>query len=255
MKKLSGSVCLIVLAVFAGGSASADDFKGFYIGANGGGAHNESNAKTSTVFSPTGYFATTSVPAIATAGKQELTRNGFTGGGQAGYNYQRNRLVLGFETDFGGMSLSASKSSTATYPCCAPTAFTINQIVSTNWLFTARGRVGFAHGPVLVYGTGGLAMTNINYKTRFTDTFATAAESATVDSTQTGWIAGGGVEVRISHEWSLKGEFLHADFGSTSTTSTNLTAFTPPIAFPTNVFTHTTDLTSNIYRTGFNFRF
>jgi outer membrane immunogenic protein len=53
----------------------------------------------------------------------------------------------------------------------------------------------------------------------------------------------------------VKGELLHNDFGSLSNTSTNLTAFTPRISFPTNIFTHTANLTANIYRAGFNYRF
>ena len=257
MNRLLSGACLVIL-VFFGCLANAQDFKGFYIGFNAGAAHNEASAQTTTVFSPTGYFASSSVPAIATAGNQSLTRNGFTGGGQVGFNYQHNHLVVGFETDFGALSLSGSKSTTALYPCCAPTNFTVNQSFSTNWLFTARPRVGVAAGPVLLYGTGGIAVTDVQYQERFNDTFATAAESANVkNNSQSGWIAGGGAEIRLSHNWSLKGEFLHAQFGSATTvTSTNLTAFTPPIPFPTNVFTHKFgDVSANMGRTGLNFRF
>ena len=242
-----------VLALTAAGSAQSADFKGFYLGANVGGANGNSDARTSTVFSPTGYFATTSVPAIATAGAQNLSPTGFTGGGQAGYNFQHKNFVLGFEADFGGMSLSDSKSTTGIYPCCAPTNFTVTQKVETSWLFTLRPRVGFVAGPVLIYGTGGLAMTNINYTAVFTDTFATAHENGGKEDNLTGWTGGAGAEVKVGHRWSVKGEYLYADFGSVSTTSTNLTAFTPAIAFPTNTFTHTADLRAHIYRFGVNF--
>src|SRR5215471_1317308 len=187
MKRLWGVAGLIVCTLLAVMPANAGDFKGFYVGANLGGNTGNSDAKTSTVFSPTGYFASSSVPAIATAGAQNLSPSGFIGGGQAGYNFQHNAFVLGFEIDFGSMSLSDSKSATATYPCCAPTAFTITQTVNTDWLFTLRPRVGFTGGPVLIYGTGGLAMTNLNYQALFTDTFATAHENGGVDSTQAGW--------------------------------------------------------------------
>jgi outer membrane immunogenic protein len=255
MNKHTAAICVLLLAVFAVIPANAGDFKGFYVGGNVGGAHGNSDAFTSTVFSPTGYFATSSVPAIATVGAQNPTSNGFTGGGQAGFNLQHKSLVLGVETDFGGMSLTSVKSGSATYPCCAPTAFTITQTVETSWLYTLRPRLGVTHGPVLIYGTGGLAMTNLQYQTFFSDTFATAKESAVVKSTQTGWAAGAGAELKVGHHWSVKGEYLYGDFGSVHATSTNLTAFTPPIAFPTNVFTHTTDLTANIYRFGFNYRF
>jgi len=246
---------VVLLCLIGAASAHADDFKGFYVGVNLGGVHGNSDASTSTVFSPTGYFATTSVPAIATTGAQKLSANGFTGGGQAGINLQHNSLVFGLETDFGGMNLSQKQSATATYPCCAPTGFTVTQFVGTSWLFTLRPRVGFTAGPVMVYGTGGLALSNVEYTALFTDTFATAEENGGKTSTQTGWAAGGGAEIKTGKRWSVKGEFLHADFGSLSNTSTNLTAFTPRIAFPTNVFTHKANLTANIYRFGFNYRF
>ena len=255
MIRLCTRACVVMLCLIASVSAYAGDFKGFYAGVNFGGVHGNSDASTSTVFSPTGYFASTSVPAIATAGAQNLSSNGFTGGGQAGFNLQHRSLVLGVETDFGGMNLSQKQSATATYPCCAPTAFTVTQFVGTSWLFTLRPRLGITHGPVMIYGTGGLAMSNVEYTALFTDTFATAAESGSKTATQSGWAAGGGAEIKTGSRWSVKGEFLHADFGSLSATSTNLTAFTPPIAFPTNVFTHTANLTGNIYRFGFNYRF
>jgi outer membrane immunogenic protein len=257
MKKLLAGSCVMVFALLSGAVAQAQTFKGLYIGGNLGGGNGSSNAATTTVFSPTGYFAMSSVPAIATAGAQKPSSNGFNGGGTAGYNWQSGPLVIGFEVDFGGMHLNGSKSTTATYPCCAPTAFTVLQTVKTSWLFTGRPRVGIAAGHWLLYGTGGFAVTNRNYQALFTDTFATAHENGGVDNSATGWIAGGGAEVRLggSGHWSLKGEYLYASFGSTTVTSTNLTAFTPPISFPTNVFTHTADLKSSIGRLGINFKF
>jgi outer membrane immunogenic protein len=156
------------------------------------------------------------------------------------------------------MHVSDDFVSTALYPCCAPTNFTIKQTVKTSYLFTARPRIGIASGPVMVYGTGGVAMTNFDYSENFIDTFATAHESASTSSKLTGWTGGGGVEFKVGGggHWSIKAEYLFADFGSgVKTTSTNLTAFTPPSAFPSNIFTHQADLTQNLFRTGINFRF
>ncbi|HEY6306494.1 MAG TPA: outer membrane beta-barrel protein [Candidatus Angelobacter sp.] len=255
MNRLLGGACAVVFALLIAAPAHAGDFKGPYVGLTIGGVANTSNASTSTVFSPTGYFATTSVPAIAATGAQKLNPDGFTFGGQFGFNLQHHAFVVGVEADLGSMNVSAQKSATATYPCCAPTAFTVTQFVGTSWLFTLRPRVGFTAGPVLIYGTGGLAVTSVDYSSLFTDTFATAHEAVDKSSTQNGWVAGFGAEFKVKHHWSVKGEYLHTNFGSQSNTATDLTAFTPPIAFPTNVFTHTANLTGNIYRFGFNYRF
>lgn len=255
MKKVWGGACVIAFALFAAAPANAGDFKGFYVGVNVGGASGTSNARTSTVFSPTGYFATTSVPAIAATGAQNLSPSGFTGGAGAGYNFQHKAFVLGFEVDFGGLNMSDKRTATTTYPCCAPTAFTITQFAGTSHLFTFRPRIGFTGGPILIYGTGGLASSSVEYTETFTDTFATATEFARKENNQNGWAAGAGAEFKVGKHVSLKGEYLRIDLGDITMTSTNLTAFTPRIAFPTNVFTHHTNLTGNLYRFGFNYRF
>ncbi|MBZ5527969.1 MAG: outer membrane beta-barrel protein [Acidobacteriia bacterium] len=250
---LALAAALFVLAPAS--SAQDKDWKGFYLGGNVGGAFGSSDATTTTVFSATGYFATTSPAAIATAGTQSIKPRGFSGGGGVGYNHQSGHLVVGAEFDFGGMNLNNSVSTTALYPCCAPTAFTVTQTMKTSWLMTARPRFGYAAGGLLIYGTAGLAVTNLDYQATFTDTFATAAENGGVTKKQTGFAAGAGLEHKIGSKLSFKGEYLYARFGTVSATSTNLMAFNPALAFPTNVFTHTANLNANIIRGGINYRF
>jgi len=258
LNRFFSGTCVLALALFVAGSANAQTFNGFYVGGYAGGAKGNSDAFTSTIFSPTGYFALSSVPAIAAAGHQPLSPRGFNGGGQAGYNLQRGHWVLGVEADFGSMRIMDDFNSTALYPCCAPTNFTVTQTVKSSWLVTARPRIGLAGGSWMVYGTGGVAMTNFDYSENFIDTFATAHESAATSSTLTGWTGGGGVEFRVGSgsRWSVKAEYLFADFGTgVKVTSTNLTAFTPPISFPTNIFSHQADLTAHLFRSGINYRF
>jgi outer membrane immunogenic protein len=229
---------------------------GFYIGLNAGGAWTESNPTTSTVFSPTGYFALSSTVSITGVGSQNINRTSFTGGGTAGYNWQAGRAVVGIETDFNYLGLKGSATSGAVYPCCAPTAYTINTSVSADWLWTLRGRVGILASPAwLLYATGGLAASNVKANWLFTDTFATANESASISSTRYGWTAGAGAEYALMNGWSIKAEYLYVDLGRANATSTNLTAFTPPIPFPTNVFTHTVGVHSSIGRVGVNYKF
>jgi len=248
--------CVLLLVLAAFGAANAQDFNGFYVGANAGGAFGHFDAKLQTVFSPTGYFATTSVPAIANVGHQKIEPNGFSAGGGAGFGHQWDNFYFGLEGDFQTMSLSGSKTGTATYPCCAPTAFTITQTAETNWLFTLRPRVGWVfNNKVLLYQTVGAAFTKIKYTALFTDTFATAHESAAFDESTLGYAVGGGLEWKLSPHWSVKGEYLYLGFGQADIPSQNLTAFTPPIPFPSNIFTHTVDLTTHLARGGINFRF
>lgn len=255
VKRFILGICVLVfvLAISGFGQTTTDDWKGFYVGANLGGAFGGANARMSTVADPGGYFADSSVPAVNAVGKQDIDLSGFTGGGQVGYNGTLGKFLVGLEADFGSMNLDDSKVGTAEYPCCAGTFFTVGQNVSTDWLLTARPRIGVTFGKALVYGTAGLAVTNIHYNGLFTDTFADALEFASASENKAGWTAGGGVELKLASHWSAKGEYLYAGFGDVTKTSTNLT--TTLGDFPSSVFTHKTDLHSNMFRVGLNYRF
>jgi outer membrane immunogenic protein len=261
VKRAILGICVLVtcMTVASFGQSKAEDWKGFYAGANVGGAFGGSNARTTTVFDPAGYFASDSVDAIAAAGKQDVGLDGFTGGVQIGYNATAGKtFMIGGEFDFGGLNLESTKTSGADYPCCAPTAFKITQKVSSAWLLTARPRIGITHGKALIYGTGGLAVTNIHDRVLFTDTFANALEGGGGNENKAGWVAGAGIEYQVKSHWSVKGEYLYAEFGKVSATSTNLIATASggaATSFPTNVFTHSADLHANIIRAGLNYRF
>jgi opacity protein-like surface antigen len=126
--------------------------------------------------------------------------------------------------------------------------------VRTRWLFTARPRVGYAAGNLLVFGTAGVAVTDIDYLGTFSDDYASARESGTVSRNKTGWVAGAGAEYRISR-FSIKAEYLHTKFRDFGTESFNLTVGTPGVAVPENRFEHSVNLSSNIVRGGVNFYF
>jgi outer membrane immunogenic protein len=236
--------------------AAAYNWTGFYVGANIGGQWGSADPTTSTVFSPTGYFATSSVPAIAAVGAQNVNSSSVTGGFTAGYNWQVNQAVLGLEGDINYFGFKGSATGSAVYPCCAPTAFTVSSSVSADWLATIRGRIGFLATPTwLIYATGGAAIAEVKGNFNFTDTFASATESGTIRDTRVGWTAGAGTEYAFGGGWSFKAEYLYVDLGRASATSNNLAAFVPAISFPTNVYTHSVDIRSNIVRVGVNYKF
>jgi outer membrane immunogenic protein len=238
--------------------APVHSWTGFYIGGNAGGAWGSFDPRTSVVFDPiAGYFAQSSTTAIAPAGTQSIKPSAFTGGFEAGYNRQFGNIVAGLEGDIESFRLKGnSTSGPVVYPCCAPTSFIVSSSASTSWLATVRGRLGIAAANNwLFFATGGAAFTNLSGNFAFSDTFATAAESGSVSRTKAGWTAGGGVEAGLWGNWSVKAEYLYVDFGRVSANSTNLTAFgPPPIAFPTNVFTHSIGLKASIARLGLNYR-
>ena len=147
------------------------NWTGFYVGLNVGGDWGRS--RTNSPIANTPGCAPCYIPSvIADINAQQfqtINGSGFTGGAQAGYNYQVNRLVLGVEADINAFSGTTTTSAFFTgFPGGAgsiPPTYTNS--VSTNWLFTGRGRVGFTANNWLFYGTGGVAVTDLSYKHTF----------------------------------------------------------------------------------------
>lgn len=249
--------CICVLTLVAGSAARAqskdkDPWNGFYVGGYAGGTFGTTVAHTTTIFSPTGYFAASSVPAIATAGAQNVSMRGFNGGGQIGYSHTEDHFMFGVEVDFGSLSVTGTQSTTAGYPCCSPTTFTVKQSGTSKWMATARPRVGYARGHFLYYGTFGVAIADLNYRAVFTDTFAAATENGGITKNKWGWVGGGGVEYSFGRHWSVKGEYLYAHFQSESAFSTNLFAGQ---AWPQSFFVHNANLQGHLVRGGVNYTF
>src|SRR5476649_520170 len=88
-------------------------------------------------------------------GSNSASASAWLAGAQAGYNWQRGSVVYGLEADISGTGLKSTMNTTLqSLFVPPPTAFTTSSI---DWYGTVRGRLGWATGPVMFYGTGGLA--------------------------------------------------------------------------------------------------
>ena len=238
---------------------------GFYVGVNVGGAWGHTNSVTTTAFDPNGYFDSRSVTSINAAGAQSIGTSGVTGGIQAGYNRQFGSFLAGIEADIQAMRLNASANAGGAYPCCAPATFTVNANVSTDWLATFRGRLGFANDGWLLYVTGGAAVSEVKASWSFGDNCAAfitcsagfnipnASEAASVSTLKVGWVAGVGVEAKLAQRWSWRAEYLHVDLGSV--TAAGVETPPNPVLGNTNPFSHSANLTVDIARVGLNYGF
>jgi outer membrane immunogenic protein len=232
---------------------------GFYLGDYLGGVRGRSDLRTTAALTgpgiefPAGYFQATSIPAIRAVGAQSTKSSGVTGGITGGYNWQISNLVLSFETDFGYLGLRGVSTSSAIYPCCAPTGFIIQSSARSDFLFTARPRIGLAHSGVLAFVSGGFAVSRLNSDFTFSDNNSAATASGSASSMAVGYAVGGGIEARVGGHWSFKTEYLYIDLGRISAASSNLT--TTYGRSPLNVFTHSADLIASLVRLGVNFRF
>lgn len=120
-------------------------------------------------------------------------RSGFTGGAQAGYNWQSNQLMFGAEAD---LQFSSANDTFAPWKFSNP------------WFGTLRGRIGYATSNILMYGTGGFAYGNL----RVQSTVTGASESYL----HPGWAIGAGMEVALTTNWSARAEYLYVDLSDRS---------------------------------------
>jgi outer membrane immunogenic protein len=137
------------------------------------------------------------------ATRERSSLDGFSAGGQIGYNYQFGALVAGVEGDFTWTNLQGNKTSVAG----------TNLDTRLDWTSTVTGRLGYAIDRALIYGKGGAAFAQ--EKDKLTDPFGATATS---DITRAGWTAGAGVEYGITNNWSAKVEYDFLGFGSQNAT-------------------------------------
>jgi outer membrane immunogenic protein len=235
-------------------------WSGFYVGANVGYAWGESSVTTGVGATGTYFHNAFEVADVNRIGSGTINPKGFTGGIQAGYNWQTGNFVYGIEADVNFFSLKASRSVSTPYTTTPTATASIQQEVSTTWLATIRPRIGYAFDNTLIYATGGLAMTSLTHSATFSDNFATAVGGLAVNNAFTtgsvskmtyGWTLGAGIEYAFSRSWTVKAEYLYASFGSVS--------FDAPLQRPANnlgtIITSSADLTAHILRAGVNYRF
>lgn len=197
--------------------AHAQEWTGFYAGINAGyGAGNAvSSSRTDYVnqsLSGGSVFAAGVDGALA----QKSDMMGFVGGLQLGSNWQSGSLVLGLEADIQGASVDIHTTETN---IVGAGTLTQGMRQSLDFLGTARARIGMLLTPsLLAYGTGGLAYGQTT--TAITGSHASSAIpswSADRSSWQFGWTAGGGFELKLSQDISIKGEYLYFDLGAATT--------------------------------------
>ena len=180
-----------------------------------------------------------------TALSDSLNVNGIIGGGQIGYNWQTGNFVLGVETDFQGSGQKGDNSLAFSVfiPGVGLLPVTEPYESKLTYFGTVRGRVGYAFDHWLVYATGGWAYGHETLDA--TATIGGTSVSTSYSTNRSGWTAGGGVEMALDRNWSVKAEYLYIDLGDWGITSSSggLTS------------TSTVKFTDNIFRLGVNYRF
>jgi outer membrane immunogenic protein len=174
--------------------------------------------------------------------------SGFIGGGQLGCNWQWGAWVFGIEGD--GSAVNKSGQGFELQPIPRPNTLWISE-TQERWFVTARGRLGLTNfwwfgDKTMVYVTGGGAWAKIDASEWLTtNPIATGHQES---NTRSGWTVGGGIEYALGYGWSVKSEFLYADFGT-------FTTFTSPPFNAANIFSRDVKVKDYIWRAGMNYKF
>ena len=206
----------------------AYNWTGFYVGGNVGGVW-ERDSGTTNFLQPGNPPPFSPNPQV-----NSLNSSALIGGIHAGYNWQMAQWVFGVEADWDWTNTKngfcRQTDAFGNPPPCADTGrgfLTLNE--KTQWLGSARGRLGYAWDRFLVYGTGGAAWgkidTSINANCLVNGCGVSSLQvntTANFSDTKVGWVAGAGIEAMLSASWIARVEYLHYDFGSVTSTR-NLT--------------------------------
>ena len=212
---------------------------GCYMGAHAGGAWAQTNAtdpvllvQDNPVFGIPGSTVGTTTA--------NVHQSGAVIGGQIGCDYQFSpNFVVGIE---GGASGSTLKGSTVVpfQPAVANPGESALLKVTTDFIPSLTGRVGYAVDNLLLYGKAGAAWAYNKYS--MPGTFLATPFDLEGLSITTGWTAGGGVEWAFTPDWSARFEYDFYDFGNQTVTMSHVdpagvTSFTGPMRFKQTVQT------------------
>jgi outer membrane immunogenic protein len=161
------------------------------------------------------------LPNPPAVGSNSASSSSWMAGAQLGYNWQRGSLVYGFETDISGLDLDSRMNTTLPRQFNFAPPVTANTSSNIDWYGTVRGRLGWAAGPILFYGTGGLAYGRMGVNSTLFDSFTPNILNTQSSSVKTGWVAGFGVEYLLRPNVILNLGYQYVDLGTTSLTASS----------------------------------
>lgn len=166
------------------------DWSGFYVGAHVG--YGE------------GYYDGIWEASSDDYNASDLDLSGIVGGLHAGFNHQIDSIVLGIEGDITFVDWSDSQTKSSGYEVMSG---------DVNFLASLRGRVGIAFDNVLLFGTGGIAVSDADYTQDYD------GDVQTWDFNKLGGVVGGGAEWAMNDNFSLRAEGLYYFFNDRKDTS------------------------------------
>ncbi len=181
----------------------------------------------------------------------QFNLDGVIGGGEAGCNWQSGNWVYGIEVD-GSWSTAEGQAHNFIYDNIFD-PFLVSK-TSERWLMTARGRIGYAADKWLWYVTAGAAWTGVDINSSSVGQGGVAQIYGIERHNKTGWVVGFGSEYALVGGWSVKSEWLYANFGKIHALDTSCAIAVCGAPFA-GVLNRDVSLYEFVWRVGMNYRF
>lgn len=258
LNHLLASLLMLPTSVFASVAIWQAPYVGGYIGGGFGNNHAATNVGFVT---DTSYLVNVAdIQTINSSQSYNQHPTAFVGGMQFGHDWVYNQFIYGLVFDFGAMNLTGSRSEN--FVSSSDVLSMVDTSVSSNWLFTLRGRLGrtyMMYYPSLFYVTGGMAMTKLKVKNAYSDDSALAGGGGNSIAQDTiGWTAGIGFEMMTFDRISLGLEYLFVhipSLTSSSTISNTAAGFGIPALSLNNPFNTRGWINTNLLKLTANYRF
>lgn len=234
MKRKTVCLSVCVAALMTGGLAHAGSvtpaapapqaqlptWDGFFLGAHAGWGKANTSSATHSGSGFGNFLSPNFLNGILDFEFRNNDLDGFIGGAQVGYNVQSSRVIWGLVADLSMADISDSDITTfgpfdlGFFGEAGP--FGIGADTQTNFLATARGRVGYLVTPrILPYIHGGLAVQETETRMVPLASFGPMAGLKNKD-VEFGWVIGAGVEAKLDDRVSFFAEYSYMDFGSST---------------------------------------
>lgn len=207
---LSGALALGAAPALAQTSPDASNWNGSYVSLFG--------VETSSRVNGASLRGDGNVGANAASEAADDSFRGAGAGLLLGHQHQfPTGIVVGLEADWGWLNQEGRQDTFVTSNNAWNGMTQASILRETQWMSTARVRLGYAGGDFMINVTGGLAMAALREtRTQYeglTGPAQTVPRFSDKDSaTPIGWTLGVGAAWRVTNAWSLRLDYLHSQF-------------------------------------------
>jgi outer membrane immunogenic protein len=177
--------------------------------------------------------------------------NGFLGGIQAGYNWQRDHIVYGLEAELGFLDLDKKKFPSGVDPILG-LPYDAAGTVDGDLYAGLSARLGYAWDRTLFYGKVGAVYSRAELGFLDTCTAAPCGNGAinAKDRVDWGYQIGAGLEHAIADSWTIRAEYAYLDFGNDTISGTGTSGVNAGKRYKIDA-----DLTVQTLKFGLNYKF